>query len=279
MRHGSTALRDWVHRSEAEGISGLHDRPRTGRPPGLSPEQEADFARIVEAGPELEKVGVVRWRRVDLQKVIAERFGVSLHERSVGRLLRKLRFRRLSPRPAHPKADDAAKRAFKDEFAAQVAEALPATAKGKPIEVWFSDEARVGQQGTLTYLRLGQSRLAPTRLAGSPVYLGLLVRCGLSGPRHRCRGDYARGQCRGDERASGRDQPMRFCRSHRCPGARPCRLAYLTASRTPGQHRAASTAALRAGTQSGREHLAIPSSKSAQPPHLGHLRADYRCLS
>ena len=29
---------------------------------------------------------------------------------------------------------------------------LPPAAVGKPIEVWFQDEARVGQQGTLTYL-------------------------------------------------------------------------------------------------------------------------------
>lgn len=29
---------------------------------------------------------------------------------------------------------------------------LPAEAAGKPIEIWFQDEARVGQQGTLTYL-------------------------------------------------------------------------------------------------------------------------------
>ena len=30
--------------------------------------------------------------------------------------------------------------------------ALPSTAQHKPIEVWFQDEARVGQQGTLTYV-------------------------------------------------------------------------------------------------------------------------------
>ncbi len=28
--------------------------------------------------------------------------------------------------------------------------ALPAAAQGRPVEVWFQDEARVGQQGTLT---------------------------------------------------------------------------------------------------------------------------------
>jgi hypothetical protein len=37
-------------------------------------------------------------------------------------------------------------------FAATVAVALPDAAAGKPIEVWFQDEARVGQQGTLTRL-------------------------------------------------------------------------------------------------------------------------------
>jgi hypothetical protein len=31
-----------------------------------------------------------------------------------------------------------------------VTAALPPTAAGKPIEIWFQDEARVGQQGTLT---------------------------------------------------------------------------------------------------------------------------------
>jgi DDE superfamily endonuclease len=31
-----------------------------------------------------------------------------------------------------------------------VTEALPAAAKSKPLEIWFQDEARVGQKGTLT---------------------------------------------------------------------------------------------------------------------------------
>ena len=31
-------------------------------------------------------------------------------------------------------------------------EALPASAAGKPIEVWFQDEARIGQKGSLEYV-------------------------------------------------------------------------------------------------------------------------------
>lgn len=40
---------------------------------------------------------------------------------------------------------------------------MPAQAKGKPLEVWFQDEARVGQQGTLTriWARRGTRPRAP----------------------------------------------------------------------------------------------------------------------
>ena len=29
---------------------------------------------------------------------------------------------------------------------------VPAAVAGKPLEIWFADEAKVGQQGTLTYV-------------------------------------------------------------------------------------------------------------------------------
>jgi hypothetical protein len=48
---------------------------------------------------------VVRWRRVDLAAVVAERFGVTMAERTVGKLLHRLGFVRLSARPRHPAHD------------------------------------------------------------------------------------------------------------------------------------------------------------------------------
>jgi transposase len=106
-------LRDWVHRYNAEGLPGLHDRPRSGRKPRLTPEQEAELATAVERGPDPDRDGVVRWRRIDLRALIEARFAVRLHERSVGKVLRRLGFARLSLRPKHPKADEAAQDAFK----------------------------------------------------------------------------------------------------------------------------------------------------------------------
>jgi transposase len=98
-------LRDWVHRYNAEGLAGLTNRPSPGRRPRLTLEQKAELAAWVEAGPDPERDGVVRWRRVDLKQRIETAFGVVMHERSVGKQLRALGLRRLVPRPKHPKAD------------------------------------------------------------------------------------------------------------------------------------------------------------------------------
>src|SRR4028118_997801 len=81
-------LRDWVHRFNEYGPEGLKDAWSKGNPPRLSPKQQAELAHLVETGPDRAVHGVVRWRRVDLQRLIAERYGVSFHERTVGKLLR-----------------------------------------------------------------------------------------------------------------------------------------------------------------------------------------------
>ena len=106
-------LRDWVHRYNAEGLAGLVNRTVPQRPRRLAPDQLAALVGWVEVGPDLARDGVVRWRRRDLQHRIATEFGVVLHERSVGKQLAALGFRRLSVRPQHPKSDPEAQAAFK----------------------------------------------------------------------------------------------------------------------------------------------------------------------
>lgn len=106
-------LRDWVHRFNAEGLAGLINRRPPGPPARLSLDQKAELAALVEAGPDPERDGVVRWRRIDLKRRIETMFGVTMHERTVGKQLAALGFRRLSVRPQHPKADVGAQEAFK----------------------------------------------------------------------------------------------------------------------------------------------------------------------
>ncbi len=106
-------LRDWVHRFNAAGLEGLYDRRRPGPAPRLTPAQEAELGRVVCDGPDLERDGVVRWRRVDLQVLINERFEVVYHERTVGKVLHRLGFSHVSTRARHPEADEQKQEAFK----------------------------------------------------------------------------------------------------------------------------------------------------------------------
>jgi transposase len=129
-------LRDWVIRYNEHGIDGLADRPRSGRPPLLTAGQQTELETWVEQGPDLAKDGVIRWRRFDLRERIMKRFGVAMHERSVGRMLRRLNFRRISVRPQHPLSDEAAQETFKKR--ARVA--------GPPVAL-ETDRAILGARG------------------------------------------------------------------------------------------------------------------------------------
>ena len=106
-------LRDWVHRYNAEGLAGLSNRRSAGPSPLLNPDQKAALAQMVREGPDLGADGVVRWRRVDLKRRIEARFGVVMHERTVGKQLAALGFRRLSVRPQHLKSNPEARRRLK----------------------------------------------------------------------------------------------------------------------------------------------------------------------
>lgn len=107
-------LRDWVHRYNERGLDGLKNLPNPGAPPcKLTPEQEATVAAWVRQGPTLEQHKVVRWRLVDLRDAIDRQFGVSLHERTVGKLMARLNFARVSVRPRHPEQDVDAQAAHK----------------------------------------------------------------------------------------------------------------------------------------------------------------------
>jgi transposase len=94
-------LRDWVHRFNGSGLEASSTTGRTvpslvfRRSNWLSSRRSSRPARIVR------RTGSSCWRRLDLKRVIAERFGVAFHERYVGKLLKKLGFSPMSARPRH----------------------------------------------------------------------------------------------------------------------------------------------------------------------------------
>ena len=103
-----------MHRYNTSGLAGLSNQLRNGVPARkLTTAQEALLADWVRAGPSLAERNLVRWRCIDLRDEISRHFGVDLHERTVGKLLVRLNFAKVSVRPRHPAQDAAAGEAHK----------------------------------------------------------------------------------------------------------------------------------------------------------------------
>jgi transposase len=107
------ALRDAVMRYNAEGLAGLRDRPKPGRPQRLSEAEQAVLAARVFRGPAPERDGVSAWTRADLCGWLEERFGKTFHPSSLSRVLKRLDLSRQKVRPVHPEADPAAQERFR----------------------------------------------------------------------------------------------------------------------------------------------------------------------
>ena len=106
------ALRDAVLRYNAEGLPGLYDRPKSGRPQRLGEAEQAALAARVFTGPDPGRDGVSAWTRADLCGWLEARFGKPFHPSSLSRVLKRLDLSRQKTRPVHPEADPKAQERF-----------------------------------------------------------------------------------------------------------------------------------------------------------------------
>jgi transposase len=155
------ALRDAVVCYNAEGLAGLHDRPKPGRPERLSEAEQAALAARVFRGPDPERDGVVAWTRADLAAWLAARFGKALHPSSLSRVLKRLDLTWQKARPSRDRPEGAGalqKKGLRDSL-----KAAAEVHSGKRITLWFMDEARVGQKGRLCHRWWSKGRRPPGR--------------------------------------------------------------------------------------------------------------------
>lgn len=106
------ALRDAVLRYNAEGVSGLFDRPRGRRPEWLTESEQATLAATILKGPKPEVDGVCTWTREALAIWISAEFGKTVHPSSLSRILRRMGMSRQKARQVHPKTDPEAQERF-----------------------------------------------------------------------------------------------------------------------------------------------------------------------
>ena len=138
----------WVQRFNRWGLAGLEDQRSTGRSPTLTPEQEEEVRERLQAGPTADD-GVCSLRGADIQRILAQQFGILRSLPAVYALLHRLGYSYLRPRPRHRKADPQVQAAFQAQLPQRLAE-IAAAHPHQRLRIFFQDEARFGQQGTTT---------------------------------------------------------------------------------------------------------------------------------
>ena len=78
-----SALRKWVHRFAGQGVQGLVDRPRSGRPPKITCALEQHLNRLVDQDPLEHGALYSQWSCRELATVFARETGVHLGRESV----------------------------------------------------------------------------------------------------------------------------------------------------------------------------------------------------
>jgi transposase len=113
----SRSVEYWVHRYEQQGLAGLTEGERSGRPGRLSQKQVREINRVLRARPGDAGMQVNLWDGKTLSAWIAKTYGIPLGVRQCQRLFRQLEFRLRKPRPVLAKGDPARQKAHKKNSA------------------------------------------------------------------------------------------------------------------------------------------------------------------
>ncbi len=95
----------WVRRFEDEGLAGLAESDRPGRPSRLNDEQLDELAAILRLPPSAVGLDVNLWDGKTLARFLEQHWHIRLGVRQCQRLFRQMGFRLRKPRPVIARAD------------------------------------------------------------------------------------------------------------------------------------------------------------------------------
>ena len=102
----------WVGRYRRDGLDALVPKRQPGARPRLDAQQESQLLAMLEAGPPPQEQ-IAAYNGPILRERIEQRFGKVYSLNGVYKLLHRLGYNDLMPRPRHPDADPVALEAFK----------------------------------------------------------------------------------------------------------------------------------------------------------------------
>ncbi|MBM2820218.1 MAG: hypothetical protein HW410_1901 [Nitrosarchaeum sp.] len=141
------SVREWVYAFEAFNYEGLIEKEGRGQKPRLMPDKEESFKKAIDDLHESRNGG--RIIAVDIQKLLLDEFDCNYSLSGVYTLLDRINIVWISGRSKHPKHSQDAIDAFKETFPEEV-EKIKDKIDSIKIEVWWQDESRIGQQGSLS---------------------------------------------------------------------------------------------------------------------------------
>jgi transposase len=102
---------EWARRYRRGGFEAIVPGRAKGKPPRLTPGQDALLKARLDAGPS-EEDGVCTFRGVDILRIIEEEFGVVYTLGGIYDVLKRIGYSSLAPRPSHRKKDPQQVQAF-----------------------------------------------------------------------------------------------------------------------------------------------------------------------
>ena len=84
---GRAAAYEWLHRFNAEGLKGLTDHPRPGRPHTYTPDQRAEVVAAAPTRPENLGLPFASWALDRLQAYLSEHKGIGIKRTRVDEIL------------------------------------------------------------------------------------------------------------------------------------------------------------------------------------------------
>jgi transposase len=113
MGHSPTTIENWVHAYNDEGLAGLYDEVRPGRPSRISEEVMEKIGLDLRTNPREFGYSQTMWDGKLLSYHLERKYSLSIGVRQAQRLFHKLGFRQRKPRPVISRSDPIAQESFK----------------------------------------------------------------------------------------------------------------------------------------------------------------------